>query len=142
ELLHLQNHALQARGLALRVDDLLVDVFRFVLQRPVPPAHEQRGRHQDEAAADGDFFAAEPLGFFLDAIAIDGKEVDLDQRSPARLRARPTATAAVGMIASRCSAENFFASSVTFRNGSNISTGVPKRSCSASANPSTRDPPP
>ena len=55
ELLHLLDDALQARGLPLRVGDLLVELLRLVLQRPVPPAHEQRGGHQDEAAPDGDF---------------------------------------------------------------------------------------
>src|SRR5437660_1075569 len=142
ELAHLLNHALQPRGFALRVGDLLVEIGRLVLQRPVPPADEQRRGDEDQAAADGDLLADLKLGFSLGAIAIDGKQVDFDQRSPARLNARPTATAAVGTIASRCSPEYFLGSSVTFRNGSNISTGVPNRSCSASANPSTREAPP
>src|SRR5262245_2290312 len=112
-------------------------------KRPEPPADAEPCQDHNQAACERHFrseleFRLAPLA----TVALDGKEVDLDHRSPARLSASPTATAAVGTMASRCSAEYFAASSVTFLNGSNSSTGVPNRSCRASPNPSTRDAPP
>ena len=80
--------------------------------------------------------------FFLTRFALDGEEVDANHRSPARLSARPTATAAVGAIVVALIGRASWRRTSTFRNGSNSSTGVPKRSCSASAKPSTRDAPP
>ena len=88
-------------GLALGVGDLLVEVGRRALQRPEPPAHDQRRGDENEAAADRDLLPDLELRFALRALAIDGEEVDFDQRSPARLTASPTATAAVGAIDSR-----------------------------------------
>ena len=75
-------------------------------------------------------------------LALDGEEVDANHRSLTRRSARPTATATVGAMSAGASTLNFFASNEIFLNGSNGSTGAPKRSARLSVKPSARDAPP
>src|SRR5262249_6232322 len=127
-----------------RRGDLGVEARRLLRQRPVPPTDEQHGGDDDQAAADGELLPDR----YRERLLLDlrrprgAEEVDPDHRSPAFLSARPTATAAAGATPDTSEIPIFAPSQAIFRKGSNTSTGVPKRSCRASANPSTFDAPP
>src|SRR5207248_6858106 len=100
-------------------------------QQPAGERHLLRGPEREAAARS-----------LLRALALDRQQVDANHRSPAFRSARPTATATVGTRLSAPCTPSLSGSKPIFLNGSNASTGVPKRSCSACAKPSTFDAPP
>ena len=79
--------------------------------------------------------------FFL-PVALGGEQVDANHRSPALLQREADRDGRGRRDASASSIPSFAASNVIVLNGSNVSTGAPKRSSSAAAKPSTRDAPP
>src|ERR1700733_8927848 len=134
---------MQSQGLLLGARDVHVDLRRLPLQHPVAPPDEQRGHDENRAAADRHHLAGmERDRGALAGLSLDGEQVDPDHRSPALLSARPTATAAVVTTLGASVTPSFRGSKPIVLNGSNASTGAPKRSSSAFANPSTRDAPP
>ena len=51
ELRDLLDDALEPLRLALGIGDLLIEIGRVALQRPEPPADDERRGHENEAAA-------------------------------------------------------------------------------------------
>src|SRR5262249_54064572 len=146
ELLDLGQHRSELTRLHLGSRDVGVELRRLLAKRPEPPEQAEDGGQEDHGGADGHALRrgnrdARGLLLLLRALALDGKQVDPNHRSPARLNARPTATAAVGAISAGLTL-NFFASNAIRLNGSNVSTGASKRSASISVKPSARDAPP
>src|SRR5262249_2855560 len=142
EFRDLLEHFLQALLFAFRRVDLPGDLRILLAERPVAPSEQRDRDDHNQAAEDHQLLAGlERRRGRLD-LAFGREEVDPNHRSPAFRRARPIATAATGPNSSGLSTPTFFASSATWRNGSNCSTSVPKRSRRDSAKPSTRDAPP
>src|SRR5262249_54306068 len=121
----------KAVKLPLGRGDLGVEALRLPFERPVAPSDEERRQDDNQAAADGQLLAdvERRLGFCT--LPFPAEEIDADHRSPARRSARPTATTAVGARRSESPTPRAPASNAILRNGSNGSTGTPKRSSSA-----------
>src|SRR6185436_18424236 len=99
ELLDLLNHGMQTRRLLLRGDDRGVDLRGLARDGPVPPADEENGENQDDAAANRHLLpgGAEHDRLLLRRFALRREEVDANHRSPVFRSARPTATAAIAL---------------------------------------------
>src|SRR5579864_37530 len=133
---------MQPPCLLLRRRDLIVEPLALARQRQVAPADEPERQHENEAAAEHQLLPGleGDRGFLRRSFG--GEEVDANHRSRVFLNASPTATAADGSRFSGSSTLNFAGSNAILRKGSNDSTVVPNRSCSASASPCTREVPP
>src|SRR5262249_19611997 len=103
ELLDVLNNCVEACGFLLRFRNRLVELRRFLLERPVAPPDEEHSDNQDRAAPNRQFLRNMKRERAFDRLAFDRKQVDANHRSPAFLSAKPTATAAVGTTLSTLS---------------------------------------